>query len=136
MPLNISSSTCLRCRKPILKFSIYAFRSSQLKMACEKDKGGVIQVGRCHYQEIVSSYSLFKRELHQEPCFSQSAIRFAYTIQEIAKVVRPVSVPVFCRRPSFAAAKLVRLILNDWRDLQERDVEIPLYQRFKSISNT
>jgi len=25
----------------------------------------------------------------------------------------------------------VRLILNDWRDLQERDVEIPLYNRFK-----
>ena len=25
----------------------------------------------------------------------------------------------------------VRLILNDWRDLQERDVEIPLYDRFK-----
>ncbi len=25
----------------------------------------------------------------------------------------------------------VRLILNDWRDLQDRDVEIPLYDRFK-----
>ena len=25
----------------------------------------------------------------------------------------------------------MRLILNDWRDLQEREVEIPLYQRFK-----
>jgi type I restriction-modification system DNA methylase subunit len=25
----------------------------------------------------------------------------------------------------------VRLILNDWKELQERDVEIPLYQRFK-----
>ena len=25
----------------------------------------------------------------------------------------------------------VRLILNDWRELQERDVEVLLYQRFK-----
>jgi len=25
----------------------------------------------------------------------------------------------------------VHLVLTDWRDLQERDVEIPLYQRFK-----
>jgi len=75
-------------------------------------------------------YSLFKRELFQNlvmlnPQFDQLTL-----FKKSQKLLDRFLFLFFAEDKSLLPPNSVRLILDDWRDLQERDVEIPLYKRF------
>jgi hypothetical protein len=82
-------------------------------------------------KELYSDYSLFKRELHQN-LVSQNPEFDALTLfKKSQKLLDRFLFLFFAEDRDLLPPNSVRLVLNDWKDLQERDVEIPLYDRFK-----
>lgn len=82
-------------------------------------------------KKLYQDYSLFKRELHQNlvalnPNFDALAL-----FKKSQKLLDRFLFLFFAEDRQLLPPNSVRLVLNDWRDLQERDVEIPLYNRFK-----
>lgn len=82
-------------------------------------------------KKLYKDYSLFKRELHQNlvqlnPEFSELDL-----FKKSQKLLDRFLFLFFAEDRKLLPPNSVRLILNDWRDLQERDVEIPLFERFK-----
>jgi type I restriction-modification system DNA methylase subunit len=82
-------------------------------------------------KKLYQDYSLFKRELHQNLVSLNPQYDSLTLFKKSQKLLDRFLFLFFAEDRHLLPANSVRLILNDWRDLQERDVEIPLYQRFK-----
>ena len=82
-------------------------------------------------KKLYSDFSLFKRELHQN-LVSQNPQYDALTLfRKSQKLLDRFLFLFFAEDRQLLPPNSVRLVLNDWKDLQERDVEVPLYDRFK-----
>ena len=82
-------------------------------------------------KRLYSDYSLFKRELHQN-LVSQNPQYDALTLfRKSQKLLDRFLFLFFAEDRQLLPPNSVRLVLNDWKELQERDVEVPLYDRFK-----
>ena len=82
-------------------------------------------------KKLYQDYSLFKRELHQNLVSVNPQFDSLILFKKSQKLLDRVLFLFFAEDRNLLPPNSVRLILNDWRDLQEREVEIPLYQRFK-----
>ena len=82
-------------------------------------------------KKLYQDYSLFKRELHQNLVSLNPQFDSLTLFKKSQKLLDRFLFLFFAEDRNLLPPNSVRLILNDWRDLQERDVEIPLYQRFK-----
>ncbi len=82
-------------------------------------------------KKLYQDYSLFKRELHQNLVSLNPQFDSLTLFKKSQKLLDRFLFLFFAEDRHLLPPNSVRLILNDWRDLQEREVEIPLYQRFK-----
>jgi type I restriction-modification system DNA methylase subunit len=82
-------------------------------------------------KKLYQDYSLFKRELHQNLVELNPQFDSLTLFKKSQKLLDRFLFLFFAEDRQLLPPNSVRLILNDWRDLQERDVEIPLYNRFK-----
>jgi type I restriction-modification system DNA methylase subunit len=82
-------------------------------------------------KKLYQDYSLFKRGLHQNLVSLNPQYDSLTLFRKSQKLLDRFLFLFFAEDRNLLPPNSVRLILNDWRDLQERDVEIPLYQRFK-----
>ncbi len=82
-------------------------------------------------KELYSDYSVFKRELHQNLVLLNPAHQPLELFKKSQKLLDRFLFLFFAEDRQLLPPNSVRLILNDWKDLQERDVEVPLYDRFK-----
>jgi type I restriction-modification system DNA methylase subunit len=80
---------------------------------------------------LYTDYSLFKRELHQDLVKQNPSFDALELFQKSQKLLDRFLFLFFAEDRQLLPPNSVRLILNDWRDLQERDEDIPLYNRFK-----
>ena len=80
---------------------------------------------------LYNDYSLFKRELHQDLVKQNPSFDALELFQKSQKLLDRFLFLFFAEDRQLLPPNSVRLILNDWRDLQERDEDIPLYNRFK-----
>jgi len=80
---------------------------------------------------LYKDYSLFKRELHQNLVRMNPQYDPLTLFKKSQKLLDRFLFLFFAEDRILLPPNSVRLVLNDWRDLQERDVEIPLYDRFK-----
>jgi len=82
-------------------------------------------------KKLYKDYSLFKRELHQNLVLLNPGFEPLELFKKSQKLIDRFLFLFFGEDRHLLPPNSVRLILSDWRDLQERDVEIPLYDRFK-----
>jgi type I restriction-modification system DNA methylase subunit len=82
-------------------------------------------------RKLYQDYSLFKHQLHQNLVSLNPQYDSLTLFKKSQKLLDRFLFLFFAEDRHLLPPNSVRLILNDWRDLQERDVEIPLYQRFK-----
>ncbi len=82
-------------------------------------------------KKLYQDYSLFKLGLHQNLVSLNPQFDSLTLFKKSQKLLDRFLFLFFAEDRHLLPPNSVRLILNDWRDLQERDVEIPLYQRFK-----
>jgi type I restriction-modification system DNA methylase subunit len=82
-------------------------------------------------KKLYKDYSLFKRELHQNLTELNPDYDPIELFKKSQKLIDRFLFLFFGEDRHLLPPNSVRLILSDWRDLQERDVEIPLYDRFK-----
>jgi hypothetical protein len=82
-------------------------------------------------KKLYQDYSIFKRELHQNLVLQNPNYEPLELFKKSQKLIDRFLFLFFAEDRQLLPPNSVRLILNDWRDLQERDVEIPLYDRFK-----
>ncbi len=80
---------------------------------------------------LYSDYSQFKRELHQDLVKQNSAFDALELFKKSQKLLDRFLFLFFAEDRQLLPPNSVRLILNDWRDLQDRDENVPLYSRFK-----
>ncbi|MDD3875288.1 MAG: N-6 DNA methylase [Bacteroidales bacterium] len=82
-------------------------------------------------KKLYNDYSLFKRKLHQNLVALNPQFDALTLFKKSQKLLDRFLFLFFAEDRQLLPPNSVRLILNDWKDLQERDVEIPLYDRFK-----
>lgn len=82
-------------------------------------------------KKLYQDYSLFKRELHQNLVNLNPQFDALTLFKKSQKLLDRFLFLFFAEDRQLLPPNSVRLVLNDWRELQERDVEIPLYARFK-----
>ena len=82
-------------------------------------------------KQLYRDYSLFKRELHVDLVAKNPEYDTLLLFRKSQKLLSRFLFLFFAEDRQLLPPNSVRLILNDWRDLQERDVEIALYDRFK-----
>lgn len=82
-------------------------------------------------KKLYQDYSLFKRELHQNLVAQNPLFDTLTLFKKSQKLLDRFLFLFFAEDRQLLPPNSVRLILNDWKDLQERDVQIPLYDRFK-----
>jgi REP element-mobilizing transposase RayT len=82
-------------------------------------------------KKLYQDYSLFKRELHQNLVSLNPQFDSLTLFKKSQKLLDRFLFLFFAEDRNLLPPNSVHLVLTDWRDLQERDVEIPLYQRFK-----
>jgi type I restriction-modification system DNA methylase subunit len=80
---------------------------------------------------LYTDYSLFKRELHQDLVKQNPDYDVLLLFKKSQKLLDRFLFLFFAEDRQLLPPNSVRLILNDWRDLQERDEDIRLYNRFK-----
>lgn len=80
---------------------------------------------------LYTDYSQFKRELHQDLVKQNPESDALELFKKSQKLLDRFLFLFFAEDRQLLPPNSVRLILNDWRDLQDRDVEVPLYDRFK-----
>lgn len=80
---------------------------------------------------LYSDYSLFKRELHQDLVIQNPGFDALELFKKSQKLLDRFLFLFFAEDRHLLPPNSVQLILNDWRDLQERDEVVPLYSRFK-----
>jgi len=82
-------------------------------------------------KKLYNDYSLFKRTLHQNLVLLNPQFDALSLFRKSQKLLDRFLFLFFAEDRQLLPPNSVRLILNDWRDLMERDEEIPLYNRFK-----
>ncbi|HAO09299.1 MAG TPA: restriction endonuclease subunit M [Chryseobacterium sp.] len=82
-------------------------------------------------KNLYNDYSLFKRELHQNLVALNPDHDPLTLFKKSQKLLDRFLFLFFAEDRQLLPPNSVRLILDDWRDLQDRDVEIALYARFK-----
>jgi type I restriction-modification system DNA methylase subunit len=82
-------------------------------------------------KNLYNDYSLFKRELHQDLVALNPDHDPLTLFKKSQKLLDRFLFLFFAEDRQLLPPNSVRLILDDWRDLQDRDVEIALYVRFK-----
>ena len=82
-------------------------------------------------KQLYKDYSLFKRELHQNLVLLNPQFDSLTLFKKSQKLLDRFLFLFFAEDCQLLPPNSVRLILDDWRDLQDRDVDIPLYKRFK-----
>ena len=82
-------------------------------------------------KSLYNDYSLFKRELHQNLVALNPDYDPLTLFKKSQKLLDRFLFLFFAEDRQLLPPNSVRLILDDWRDLQDRDVQIPLYDRFK-----
>ena len=82
-------------------------------------------------KKLYRDYSLFKRELHADLVAKNPEYDTLELFRKSQKLLSRFLFLFFAEDRQLLPPNSVRLILNDWRDLQEREVEIALYDRFR-----
>ena len=82
-------------------------------------------------KQLYTDYSLFKKELYQSLVDLNSQFEPLELFKKSQKLLDRFLFLFFAEDRNLLPPNSVRLILNDWKDLQDRDEEIPLYNRFK-----
>jgi type I restriction-modification system DNA methylase subunit/REP element-mobilizing transposase RayT len=82
-------------------------------------------------KSLYNDYSLFKRELHQNLVALNPDHDPLTLFKKSQKLLDRFLFLFFAEDRQLLPPNSVRLILDDWRDLQDREVEIALYARFK-----
>lgn len=82
-------------------------------------------------KKLYKDYSLFKRELHQNLVELNPEYDALTLFKKSQKLLDRFLFLFFAEDRNLLPPNSVRLVLNDWRDLQERDEYVPLYNRFK-----
>lgn len=82
-------------------------------------------------KKLYKDYSVFKRELHQNLVTLNPDFDPLLLFKKSQKLLDRFLFLFFGEDRNLLPPNSVRLILSDWKDLQERDVIIPLYDRFK-----
>ncbi|NDP21714.1 MAG: N-6 DNA methylase [Paludibacter sp.] len=82
-------------------------------------------------KKLYRDYSLFKRELHQNIVTLNPEYDALTLFKKSQKLLDRFLFLFFAEDRQLLPPNSVRLILTDWKDLQERDENIPLYNRFK-----
>ncbi|MEZ4928879.1 MAG: TaqI-like C-terminal specificity domain-containing protein [Chitinophagales bacterium] len=82
-------------------------------------------------KRLYKDYSVFKRELFANLSRLNPQYDVLVLFKKSQKLLDRFLFLFFAEDRQLLPPNSVRLILNDWNDLQERDVDIPLYQRFK-----
>ncbi len=81
--------------------------------------------------EFYKAYSTFKRDLYQNLVNQNPQFDPLVLFKKSQKLLDRFLFLFFAEDRLLLPPNSVRLILNDWRELQERDVQIPLYDRYK-----
>lgn len=82
-------------------------------------------------KKLYKDYSLFKRELHQNLVQLNPEYNELELFKKSQKLLDRFLFLFFAEDRQLLPPNSVRLILNDWRELQERDEEVPLFNRFR-----
>ncbi|MDD3877267.1 MAG: Eco57I restriction-modification methylase domain-containing protein [Bacteroidales bacterium] len=82
-------------------------------------------------KKLYKDYSLFKRELYQNLVAQNPQFEPLTLFRKSQKLLDRFLFLFFAEDRQLLPPNSVRLILNDWKDLKDRDVEISLYDRFK-----
>ncbi|MHA8073378.1 Eco57I restriction-modification methylase domain-containing protein [Aquirufa sp. HETE-40SA] len=86
-------------------------------------------------KKLYKDYSLFKRELHQNLVLLNPNFEPLELFKKSQKLLDRFLFLFFGEDRHLLPPNSVRLILSDWNDLVERDVNVPLYDRFKTYFN-
>jgi len=81
--------------------------------------------------DFYKAYSTFKRDLYQNLVSQNPQFDPLLLFKKSQKLLDRFLFLFFAEDRLLLPPNSVRLILNDWRELQERDVQIPLYDRYK-----
>ena len=84
-------------------------------------------------KQLYKDYSQFKSELHHNLVSQNPQFDVLTIFKKSQKLLDRFLFLFFAEDRQLLPPNSVRLILNDWKDLQDRDVDIPLYHRFKKI---
>ncbi|OFX69672.1 MAG: hypothetical protein A2X12_01145 [Bacteroidetes bacterium GWE2_29_8] len=82
-------------------------------------------------KKLYNDYSLFKRELYQNLISLNTQYNTLTLFNKSQKLLDRFLFLFFAEDRALLPPNSVRLILSDWKDLQERDAYVPLYDRFK-----
>ena len=82
-------------------------------------------------KKLYKDYSLFKRELYQNLIVLNQGYDKLLLFKKSQKLLDRFLFLFFAEDKFLLPPNSVRLILDDWEDLIEKDVEVPLYNRFK-----
>ena len=82
-------------------------------------------------KELYKDYSTFKRELHSSLVALNPNYDALLLFKKSQKLLDRFLFLFFAEDRALLPPNSVRLVLSDWKELLERDVEVPLYNRFK-----
>ena len=82
-------------------------------------------------KELYKDYSIFKNNLFHNLTALNPEYEPLELFKKSQKLIDRFLFLFFAEDRQLLPPNSVRLILDDWKDLQERDVEIPLYDRYK-----
>ncbi|MDT0294091.1 Eco57I restriction-modification methylase domain-containing protein [Mesonia ostreae] len=82
-------------------------------------------------KELYKDYSLFKKELHHNLAELNPNYDALLLFKKSQKLLDRFLFLFFAEDRMLLPPNSVRLVLSDWKDLVDRDVDIPLYSRFK-----
>lgn len=82
-------------------------------------------------KQLYKDYSLFKNKLYENLVLLNPNYNALELFKKSQKLLDRFLFLFFAEDRQLLPPNSVRLILNDWKDLQERDENIPLYNRFK-----
>ena len=82
-------------------------------------------------KELYKDYSIFKTELYQNLVALNPQFQPLDLFKKSQKLLDRFLFLFFAEDRQLLPPNSVRLILDDWKDLQDRDAGIPLYDRFK-----
>ncbi|MDQ7917204.1 TaqI-like C-terminal specificity domain-containing protein [Mesonia sp. MT50] len=82
-------------------------------------------------KELYKDYSLFKKELHHSLVALNPNYDALVLFKKSQKLLDRFLFLFFAEDRMLLPPNSVRLVLSDWKDLIDRDVDIPLYTRFK-----
>ncbi len=127
-----------------LEFNLFALREDEFKLLylclafenlsqniAQKIKNESLSAEDIITKKLYKDYSLFKRELYQNLVLLNPNFDKLELFKKSQKLLDRFLFLFFGEDRHLLPPNSVRLILSDWKELQERDVEIPLYERFK-----